>query len=71
MKYFYLLVGVPILNTFARTDLNGKIMWLFFMCSFFLRYFISGSIFDEGAFYIFFAGIVSLTDARRSAEIVR
>ena len=68
---FLICLAVPILNTFVRTDLNGKIMWLFFMCSFFLRYFISGSIFDEGAFYIFFAGIVSLTNARRSAEIVR
>lgn len=39
---------------------NNKINVWYFICTLFLRYFISGSIFDEGNFWIFVCAIYSL-----------
>ena len=41
-----------------------KIVFIFLSCSLFFRYFLSGSIFDEGNFWIFLGAIASLKNFR-------
>ena len=62
------LLGIPLILfivcftifTFIKQNVEGKIYVSFAVCSFFLRYLFSGSIFDETEFMIFIAILYSL-----------
>lgn len=49
-----------IISTFIKQNTSGKVMVSYFCCSFFFRYFLSGSIFDEPEFVLFLAAVFSL-----------
>lgn len=57
---FIVTITYAIVRAFLIQDTAGKIIISYVFCSFFLRYFISGSIFDEPGFIMFVAMIYSL-----------
>ncbi|HFI0140764.1 TPA: hypothetical protein ACGOR2_001901 [Streptococcus suis] len=61
---FLLMLLYVIIRPFITRSEITRTYYMFFIFSFFARYFISGSIFDEGMFWIFIGTMVSLNDSR-------
>ncbi len=57
-----------IIKTFVKQNIAGKILVVYAICAFFLRYIVSGSIFDETEFMLFMSILYSL-QARYSSTL--
>ncbi|EJT5925418.1 hypothetical protein LI034_14445 [Clostridium perfringens] len=66
--FLCLIFGMIISTFFGQTEKN-KIVVIFLLSSFFLRYFLSGSIFDEANFLILIGGIISLNRIKKNNRI--
>ncbi len=62
--FLYFLVRI-IIKSFNKNEDINKIASIYFVCSLFLRYFVSGSAYGEGNFIIFLASIISLCRCRK------
>lgn len=66
--FLAILFGL-IIRTYIHQDSIGRIFCLYFIFAFFLRYFVSGSIYDEGIFLVFLCAILSLNDNKYKKSI--
>ena len=65
---FLLFIFYSIGKSFFVQDNNGKVIVVYFISVLFLRYFVSGSIFDETQFVLFMGFIFSMLSSKSSTR---
>ena len=65
---FLLFIFFSVGKSYFVQNINGKILVVFFISTLFLRYFISGSIFDEAQFVLFMGFIFSMLSPKSSTR---
>ena len=66
-SFLLLSLVIFIVDSFRNQKGNNIIYCTFFLCSMFLRYFISGCIFDESIFVVFLGAMYSMKKVRRKS----
>lgn len=65
---FLLFIFYSIGKSFLVQNISGKVIVMFFVSTLFLRYFVSGSIFDEAQFVLFMGFIFSMLSPKSSTR---
>lgn len=65
---FLLFIFYSIGKSFLVQNISGKVIVMFFVSMLFLRYFVSGSIFDEAQFVLFMGFIFSMLSPKSSTR---
>lgn len=60
-----------IVKAYLNQSYFGRIIWLYFICVLFLKFFVSSSIFSDGKFIIFLAIMVSLRKFKQDSFLIK